>query len=419
MKIKTSLLFLLICSCYKAPQEELVLVQIHDRHGITETISDPDRLNHYEQADFLTPQPYQKVLRLFRHNGANRSVLTTYHPNGSVWQMLEAQEMRALGAYREWFANGVQKIDARVIGGEADLTPSAQESWLFDGISEVYDEQNVLVARVHYEKGELSKTSKTYYQNGSLQKETPYLAGTIHGEEREFWENGELKSKTIFSKGKKEGMSLGFYDDGSLCWEEMFEYDLLQSGTYWSRSQELVCKIHDGFGMKALFEEGRLCKCIEFRNGKVEGVVKNYGKNEQLQSFYHLKEGKKQGDEIEYYAPQTPNEPLRPKLSLSWDQDLIHGTVKTWYENGQMQSQREIYKNKLSGTACSWYQDGSLMLLEEYENNRLLRGQYYRKKTSSPVSTITNGNGTATLYDGEGIFLQKVTYVKGYPTDPE
>lgn len=59
------------------------------------------------------------------------------------------------------------------------------------------------------------------------------------------------------------------------------------------------------------------------------------------------------------------------------------------------------------------------MLVEEYENTKLMTGSYYKKNQSAPVSTIFNGNGTATLYDDEGIFLRKVTYVKGKPVDPD
>ena len=118
----------LLCACHPAKQEEnLVLIQIQDRNGLSETISNPDRLVTYDKIDFLSSQPYQKVLRVFRKEGQNRSVITTYHPNGSTWQLLEAKEMRAFGTFREWFPNGAKKIEATVIGGSADLTPGAQE----------------------------------------------------------------------------------------------------------------------------------------------------------------------------------------------------------------------------------------------------------------------------------------------------
>ena len=105
------------------------------------------------------------------------------------------------------------------------------------------------------------------------------------------------------------------------------------------------------------------------------------------------------------------------KSSLYWDEDIIHGIVKTWYDNGQLESQKEITKNNKNGTSCSWYRDGSLMLIEEYENNILLKGSYYKSNHPEPISTIFDGNGIATLYNSDGTFLRKVRYQKGLPTE--
>jgi antitoxin component YwqK of YwqJK toxin-antitoxin module len=57
------------------------------------------------------------------------------------------------------------------------------------------------------------------------------------------------------------------------------------------------------------------------------------------------------------------------------------------------------------------------MLLEEYENDHLIQGYYWKKGDLREVSSIDQGNGTATLYDAEGIFLKKISYKKGEPVD--
>ena len=130
----------------------------------------------------------------------------------------------------------------------------------------------------------------------------------------------------------------------------------------------------------------------------------------------------KQGEEVSYFLSReregTGEDPF-PKFSVSWDHDTIHGTVKTWYNSGQLQSQREYSRNKKNGASLSWYRNGALMLIEEYEEGRLIKGQYYKKNGKDPVSAVYNGSGTATLYDENGIFLTKVTYAKGDPIDPE
>ncbi|MBX9744903.1 MAG: hypothetical protein K2X08_06820, partial [Chlamydiales bacterium] len=98
---------LLLCSCQKPqPVNDLVGIQIQDRNGLSETISIPEKLETYGKIDFLSSQPFKKVIRVYKKEGKNHSIITTYHPNGIVWQYLECQDMRASGLYQEWFSTG-------------------------------------------------------------------------------------------------------------------------------------------------------------------------------------------------------------------------------------------------------------------------------------------------------------------------
>ena len=163
-------------ACYhSAPQEQIMAIQIQDRNGLTETINASDRLEVYQNVDFLASQPYKKVLRIYRKEGKNHSKISTYHPNGMPWQYLEAQEMRAYGAYREWFQNGQLKIEATVIGGTADVVLGAQQDWLFEGLSQVWDEKGNLTAQIPYAKGALEGTSLYFYPDGKNKKRSPSL----------------------------------------------------------------------------------------------------------------------------------------------------------------------------------------------------------------------------------------------------
>ena len=78
-----------------------------------------------------------------------------------------------------------------------------------------------------------------------------------------------------------------------------------------------------------------------------------------------------------------------------------------------------MYENKKNGLCTVWYKDSSIMLVEEYENNRLVKGTYYKKNDSLPVSTVNNGSGTVTLYDSDGNFLKSIKYLKGVPQEED
>lgn len=415
-------LLLIIASCHHPVKNEAIaVIQIQDRNGLTETISNPDRLIPYQSIDFLSTQPYKKVTRIYKEEGKNRSKITTYHPNGIAFQYLEAEEMRAHGLYREWFPNGQLRLEAKVIGGTADLVPGVQEDWVFDSLSRVWDEQGHLMAEIPYDKGVLSGKSIYYYPSGQVERELSFDKNKLDGLATEYWPSGLVKSTTFCKKGVKEGESLGYFEQGTLSWKEDYLDGRLRNGTYYNSQGEIVSEVENGGGFQALFENGAMT-LTEYKIGLPEGLVKKFSRSGELQKTYSMKNGKKQGEEIEYFLTEELegiNEKLVPKLSISWHENAIHGCVKTWYNNRQLQSQREYSRNQRSGPSLAWYRDGSLMIYEEYEEDRLLSGQYYKIQRKDPISSILNGNGIATLHDETGAFIRKVPYLKGKPVDPE
>jgi antitoxin component YwqK of YwqJK toxin-antitoxin module len=425
MKRLYLILLTLVSGCHynsTVNQEPLSFIQIQDRNGLMETINSPDRLAAYESVDFLSSQPYKKVLRVYKKDGNNYSKISTYHPNGMLFQYLEAKSMRAHGAYREWFSNGQLKIDANVVGGTADLGDQAQDDWLFDGINQVWDEQGNLIAKISYQKGVLEGPSLYFYPSGSLERQLLFSKNLIEKEAIEFFPSGQIKSRSNYSKGLKNGETLIFQEEGKLIAKEFYKDGLLFTGTYYNLEGEILSEIENGGGFQTIFDNGNMT-LIEFKMGKPEGMVKQFNPFNELRKSFFLKSGKKFGEEIEFYSLSEiegtiDKNSLIPKYSVQWNDNMIHGTVKTWYPNGQLQSQREYARNKKNGPALAWYRNGALMLVEEYEEDLLQCGQYFKMNKSESISTIVNGNGTATLYDEMGSFLRKVSYMKGKPLEP-
>lgn len=414
--------FVLAFGCHHPSNTEaLSLIQIQDRNGLTETISNPDRLVKFEEIDFFSSQPYKKVLRVYKGDGKNHSRISTYHPNGMIYQYLEASEMRANGAYYEWFPNGQLKIEAYLLGGTADLGLGVQEDWVFDGLNRVWDDQGNLAATILYDKGALEGNSTYYYPNGQVEKELFFSKNNLEKELIEYWPSGGLKSRTNYKRGIKEGASRGFFEDGSLAWIEDHSDDRLRKGAYYNRKEDLIGEVNNGGGILARFE-GDGMSLIEYRSGVPDGLVRKFNRRGELQKSFFIKHGMKQGEEVNYFLPlelETNSKILTPKLSIFWNEDRIHGCVKTWYSNGGLQSQREFRRNQKTGPSLGWYRDGSLMLYEEYEEDRLVSGQYYKIQRKEPFSSVNYGNGVATLFDETGDFLRKVNYLNGKPVDPE
>jgi len=418
----TSFLALFLASCgHIDTTNTIVAIQIQDRNGLTETISSPERLKNYDETDFLDPQPYKKVLRIYRGQGKNNSKITTYHPNGVVWQYLEAEELRAFGSYREWHPNGQLHIEATVIGGTADVSPNAQKDWLFHGVSQVFSEQGLLIASMPYRQGMLEGVSSYFYASGELEKELPYRGHALEGVAIEYYPGLQIHSKTTYVQGEKTGPSVGYFKNQQLAWTEEYRDNLLINGAYYRPGSELISTVENGSGLRALFDGDYLAYLVQVQQGFIEGKVKQFSKQGELYSSYFVKNGKKTGTETVYFLKQemegVESKGLQPKMTINWAGHSVHGPVKTWYNTGQMQSQKDFCHNKKMGPSMGWYRNGSLMLVEEYEEDRLVKGHYYKKNALDAVSSVINGNGLVTLYDENGVFLRKTPYLKGDPVD--
>jgi len=410
-------LLLFITSCYSLNTTDpgkIAKINILDRNGMSETINSKDRLSFYENTDFLSPQPYQKVMRVYgrQKNGDVYAQITSYHPNGQVKQYLEALNNRAFGNFQEWYPNGLLKVQACIIGGIFDLNNLAEESWVFDHTSRAWDEEGRLIAEINYKKGELEGESRYYHSNGTLWKLSPFSKNLLHGTQYIYEENGTLFQTTDFAHGIKQGTAIRFWGEGRIAYQEIYKQGHLLEGYYFSPQGVLTSSIENGKGDRALFGKSKLLELQAYREGVQAGAVRVFDESEKIIQTYGYKNGEKHGEEI-YYFPGTS----QPKLLLTWQEGELQGPAKTWYENGSLESQREISQNKKNGLLTAWYQNGALMLAEEYDDDRLVKGEYYRMGERAFISKVEKGNGVASLFNSEGNFSRKVYYEDGKPLE--
>jgi antitoxin component YwqK of YwqJK toxin-antitoxin module len=416
-------LWTLLCLCSCTPKQsvepppKLVSINIIDRDGLSETISNPDRLEKFENVDFLGQQPFQKVLRVYQRdeNGTVQAYITSYHENGQLRQYLEVANGRAFGLYREWYPNGRLKVEAHVIGGTADITMAAEKTWLFEGVSKAWDDNGNLLAEIPYSKGVQQGVALYYHSNGTLWKKVPYDKNELHGVMEVYLEDGTLLQTVQYYVGQREGPSIRYWTPTLISTQEMYQEGKLISGLYYNLCGELISTVEDGRGFRALFGKETVSELQEYRNGVLQGEVKVFGRNNKVTRIYHVKNGVKHGEEIEYYSPAVVGKEQQPKIALNWYEGRIQGIVKTWYDNGVQESQREMSNNAKNGLATAWYRDGNLMLIEEYDRDKLVRGEYYKRGNKAPATHVVAGKGTVTMFDAEGNFVRRIPYQNGVP----
>lgn len=409
-------IFLSLCifltSCGSGNQQKLAKVHLTNQKGFTETVTNRDRLKNFESEQALKVQPYKKVIRVYKKGAVTKSLISTYHPNGQLHQVLRCKDGQAHGAYKEWYSNGALKISSYVIKGIPDIDISGQNSWVFEGESRAYDEKGTLQAIFNYKNGSLEGDAVHFHPSGQIKQKTPYLLNKINGTDSTFDEGGNLIEKTYYKNGLKEGVSQSFWGKNRICSEEHFENGMLTNGTYFDSLGKLLGQVKEGFGVSATFHKDKSFDLKEYQHGSEKGKVQVYDSKGKMTNSYFQANGQKTGKET-LFNPTTQV----PTLSIDWVDGKIHGAVRTWHENGQLESQREMSLNRKQGISTAWYPDGSLMLVEEYDSGELTKGKYYKKGNSSPLSIIVKGQGTATLFDNNGIFTRKIEYFGGKPVE--
>jgi len=293
------------------------------------------------------------------------------------------------------------------------LNETAQKSWIFDGSCSVWDDQGAIEANFSYDKGYLIGEAKYYFPNGKVEKTLPYKQGKLDGLSFVYDQEGAVLEKVQYKNGMKEGSATGFWSPGVSQYQEQYREGHLINAVYFDKKGHVISEIENGQGSRAEFASQSLHRLIEHLNGKPEGEVKIFTPTGNVSGSFQLHEGKKTGSEWEYYP--THNQELKPKLMIQWVEDQVQGMVKTWYANGTLESQREMAANKKQGLSLAYYHSGDLMLMEEYEEDKLVSGSYYKKGDNTPVSTIEKGEGMATLFNAQGLFLKKIAYERGKP----
>ena len=413
--LASGLIFLAGCSPEHILKSEnaLTTVVLQDRNGFSETVSQSDRLSRLEGVDFLSPQPYERVIRVFqrRDDGSVPSVLSCYYPNGQISELLDVVSGRAYGRYSRWHPNGQKQLEAIVMGGIADVTDRAKQTWLFDGESQVWDSEGRRIAFIPYEKGALHGQEEHYFPSGAMKERRPHFKGQLHGVCELFTESGELLQRQEYEFGQPHGKSEAWWlREHRLSANELWSRGALLQGEYFLPDGTLVGQVQQGSGERVLFENGRVHRRYQVQAGQVDGLIEEFSPSGLLTRSWCETQGLRQGLERVYDAKNG-----RLKLELSWKDDILQGPCRSYYPDGRLESQRECSDNQIEGRCVAWYPSGQLMLLEDYQQGLLDRGEYYELGSLVPVSQVVQRHGTVTLYDASGRKTRSVPIVNGVP----
>ena len=147
--------------------------------------------------------------------------------------------------------------------------------------------------------------------------------------------------------------------------------------------------------------------------GKVGVEVVCY-QGERLKHGKHLKWfplKKKKGPKGELIPPQLSFERV-------YHNNMLHGTYREWYSNGQLKTQASYRNGQLDGAYLRWYTNGKPQISAKYRDNQRVGPfvEYYKNgkpKAEYLYSEYGWLEGPQTHYRSNGFKVRQETYVSG------
>jgi antitoxin component YwqK of YwqJK toxin-antitoxin module len=243
-----------------------------------------------------------------------------------------------------------------------------------------YQGKTVKMAEGKYRGQAKDSTWLSYDFQGKLAGRDSYVNGLLHGKSVVYLLNGSVSEEITYEKGKRNGPWTQYYQNGKVMANANYVNDLMVgefvknylNGREWIRGK------YNDKGLKESTwiygnEDGSIGQMVVYRDGKeikvvlMNGVFTDYFEAEKPQYKTTYKDGKKNGEYLEYYNNGK-------WVDKEVDKRREGGEVETYSVlEGQSIKRKGQYKDdKLEGKMTYFYENGTIEKVEEYKEGELI-----------------------------------------------
>jgi len=166
--------------------------------------------------------------------------------------------------------------------------------------------------------------------------------------------------------------------------------------------------------MTVKYKNGKLKRAGSYKNGKREGVNKEYFKNGKLEDSVTYKNGKKEGPFKSYF------ENGQLSTSTTFKNDKHNGIYKNYYKNGKIKFEASYNNGIPTGTHKWLNQKGTIANETIYENGKEISKKYYYDNGKIKGEEIFSANNRSIKnYFPNGKIKYTATYKGNYIFGPE
>lgn len=219
---------------------------------------------------------------------------------------------------------------------------------------------------ISYDNGRMYKRtvyrglSSYYYTFGRMKRQLEYENGLERGAVLTWYKNGQLQDSVYYIEGKKIGIEKKWFEDGQLS--ERIEYRYTIRSKFDDENFKQNTRPY-----KSWYPNGQLKDSLGLLNVVCCGVRKRWYDTGELKDSIFYSEGSFingiMEDSFAYSGPQKGWEEVVEIADLTqeaFEPGIKHGTQKSWYRNGQLQSQ-ETYElgQEVVGSYTEWDSTGT------------------------------------------------------------
>lgn len=284
------------------------------------------------------------------------------------------------------------------------------DSLLNGEFAEYYRNGNIESA-YNYKKGNTVGVYKNYHTNGKIKNQGYYNdSSKLEGAYKEYNRVGtKIREQTAYVNGILNGTNVEYYKNGKKKDESTFANGILKKLVCYNEQGKIIYQTDETNGeikIKTFYENAALKREGSSKNGKREGVWKNYSPAGVIVAIENWKDDMQVGEQKYFYqsgsvksayvcdsyrihGKYTAYHPNGiSKSELIYDKGQVNGEIKIYYSNGQLANQYYYEQDEIAGTKYDYTVEGNLSAVTNYstENEITKTSTYYNNKLLKTVN---------------------------------
>jgi len=227
------------------------------------------------------------------------------------------------------------------------------------------------------------KIKKEYYENGVLKCEASFRGSRRDGVTRRYYENGALMIEANFKNSEPHGTFREYYENSNLMAEEVY-----------NDGQLIIQKRFDRNGnlndvARRYYQNGQIRIEAGFREGKPEGITREYHENGSLMAEEYYRNGtliSRKGYDGSGTLMVSVKE-FYGNGHVRNETDFHEGIYKEYYRSGAIKIDARFKDKKPHGLIKEYYEEGILAAEDGYEEGRHVGSRRYSRLGSLVAST--------------------------------